>query len=448
VAASEPQRFRPGRIARLGIFHIGSSFVDLLTSGVLNRVLITDLALSATPVALLSALRYLLAPLGVWFGARSDSHPIGGYRRLPYIWLGRLPMLLSLPLLPIAVGLLMQDPASVNGWLLAAVAYLVYGVGTLMSGSTYLSLVRDNAPPQSRGQALAIVQVFLIVSFPVAGIIYAQMMPDFVLQRFVELIWFGMGSAFVFIAVALWRSERRVSEPIDLPPPAPPLPQLLREMWADRRARRFVAFLALGATSAFAQDAVLEPFGGDVFGLSVGETTRFNAYWGSGVVVSLLLGLFLSRRRAADEQVPLTVIGLAATALPLVLLGVTALTATRALVIPALVLFGFGFGIYTVGAVSLLAAMTTDERAGAYLGLWSMVQLLFRGLGIFLGGFIRDVALAISGSYTVAYGSVFLLEAVGLLLCIPLLLSVDVRGFARGGSRSFGTAERLAAAGE
>jgi MFS transporter, BCD family, chlorophyll transporter len=448
VSAAEPQRFRPSRIARLGVFHIGSSFVDLLTSGVLNRVLITDLALSATPVALLSALRYLLAPLGVWFGARSDSYPLWGYRRLPFIWLGRLPMLLSLPLLPIAVALLMQDPASVFGWSLAAAAYLIYGVGTLMSGSTYLSLVRDNAPPQSRGQALAIVQVFLIVSFPVAGIVYAQMMPDFVLQRFVELIWFGMGSAFVFIFLALWRSERRVNAPIELPPPAPPLPQLLREMWSDRRARRFVAFLALGATSAFAQDAVLEPFGGDVFGLSVGETTRFNAYWGSGVVLSLLLGLFISRRRRAEDQVPLTVIGLILTALPLVLLGATALTAARALLIPALVLFGFGFGIYTVGAVSLLAAMTTDERAGAYLGLWSMVQLLFRGLGIFLGGFIRDVALAFSGLYTVAYGTVFLLEAVGLLLCIPLLLSVDVRGFARGSARPFGTADRLAATAE
>lgn len=443
-----PERFRPWRIARLGIFHIGSSFVDLLTSGVLNRVLITDLGLNATPVALLSALRYLLAPLGVWVGARSDSHPIFGLRRLPYIWLGRLPMLLSLPLLPIAVMLLMQDSASPAGWGLAAFAYLIYGIGTLFSGSTYLSLVRDNAPPAKRGQALAIVQIFLIVSFPVAGIVYAQMMPDFVWQRFVELVWFGLGSAFVFIFVALWRGERRVAEPLELPPAAPPLPQLLREMWADVRARRFAAFLALGATSAFAQDAVLEPFGGDVFGLAVGETTRFNAYWGTGVVFSLLLGLYFSRRRAADEQVPLTVIGLAATALPLLLLAVTAVTPTRALLIPSLVLFGFGFGIYTVGAISLLAAMTTDERAGAYLGLWSMVQLLFRGLGIFLGGFLRDVFLALSGSYTIAYGAVFALEALGLLLCIPLLLSVDVRSFARGTPRSVSVTDGLASAGE
>jgi BCD family chlorophyll transporter-like MFS transporter len=205
----------------------------------------------------------------------------------------------------------------------------------------------------------------------------------------------------------------------------------MREMWADQQTRRFFLFLALGATSAFAQDAVLEPFGADVFGLSVGDTTRFNAYWGSGVLLSLIATVLFTRRRQAHEQTPTTAIGLALTALPLALLGVVALAEAQALLIPVLFLFGVGFGVYTVGAVSLLMAMTSDARAGAYLGLWSVAQLLFRGLGIFLGGFVRDVALRLSGSMPVAYGTVFLLEAVGLFVCIWLVLRVDVPSFAR-----------------
>lgn len=142
-----PQRFSVLRTLKIGTFHIGSSFIDLLTSGVLNRVLISDLNLWATPVALLSALRYLLAPLSIWAGYRSDTRPIFGMHRLPYIWAGRLPMLLSLPLLPIVTIMLAADPRSILGWALAAFSFLIYGIGTLISGSTFLALVRDSAPP-------------------------------------------------------------------------------------------------------------------------------------------------------------------------------------------------------------------------------------------------------------------------------------------------------------
>lgn len=432
VEQEEPRRFSVLRTMKIGTFHIGSSFVDLLTSGVLNRVLISDLHLWATPVALLSALRYLLAPLSIWAGYRSDTRPIFGMHRLPYIWAGRLPMVLSLPLLPVITVVLAADPTSFFGWALAAVAFLVYGVGTLISGSTFLALVRDSAPPAKRGQALSIVQIFLVVSFPVAGVFYGQMMPVYDPASFWRITLMGMGIAGFFFVASLFGEERRGQAIVaDDPADQLPFPALLREMWADRGTRRFFLFLALGAMSAFAQDAVLEPFGGQVFAMEAGETTRFNAYWGVGVLFSLIGTVYFTRKRQAHEQTGTTVLGLVLTGLPLALLGVVALTEARGLLIPVLVLFGLGFGIYTVGAVSLLMAMTADRRAGAYLGLWTVAQLLFRGVGIFLGGFVRDIAYLASGSYPVAYASVFILEAVGLAACALLIIRVDVPAFAR-----------------
>jgi len=417
---------------KIGTFHIGSSFVDLLTSGVLNRVLISDVGLAATPVALLSALRYLLAPLSIWAGYRSDTTPIFGMRRLPYIWLGRLPMVLSLPLLPLATVILAADQRSVLGWLLVTVAFLIYGVGTLLSGSTFLALVRDSAPPARRGQALSIVQIFLVVSFPVAGVVYGLLMPVYDPATFWRITLIGMGLAAAFFCFALL-GEERPGQPAVVDAPADQLPfrDLLREMWADRHTRRFFLFLALGAISAFAQDAVLEPFGADVFGLAAGETTRFNAYWGVGVLISLVATVVATRRRQAAEMSGVTMAGLALTAAPLAMLGGVSLGAAQSLLIPVLFCFGLGFGVYTVGAVSLLMAMTADRRAGAYLGLWTVAQLLFRGVGIFLGGALRDIGLRLSGSAQVAYAAVFLLEAVGLLVCVWLVLRVDVPGFAR-----------------
>jgi BCD family chlorophyll transporter-like MFS transporter len=430
--SAAPQRFSVLRTMKIGSFHIGSSFVDLLTSGVLNRVLISELGIAATPVALLSALRYLLAPLSIWAGYRSDTRPIFGFHRLPYIWAGRLPMLLTLPLLPIVTVILAGDPRSFWGWLLAIVAFLVYGVGTLISGSTFLALVRDSAPPEKRGQALAIVQIFLVVSFPVAGVVYGALMPDYDPETFWRITLIGMAIAASCFFFALFGAERR-DGPISRDEPQSQLPfrALLREMWSDRRTRLFFLFLALGATSAFAQDAVLEPMGGDVFGLSVGETTRFNAYWGVGVLISLIGTVVMTRKRQAHEQTATTVIGLASTALGLTLIGAVTITETQALIIPALFVFGFGFGIYTVGAVSLLMAMTADNRAGAYLGLWTVAQLLFRGFGIFMGGVLLDLGLLLDATVPVAYAMVFFIEAVGLLVCVWLVIKVDVPGFAR-----------------
>jgi BCD family chlorophyll transporter-like MFS transporter len=429
---NEPQTFSVPRTMKIGSFHIGSSFVDLLTSGVLNRILISELAINATPVALLSALRYLLAPLSIWAGYRSDTRPIFGYHRLPYIWLGRLPMLLTLPLLPLVTVLLAGDPRSFWGWALAVIAFLVYGVGTLLSGSTFLALVRDSAPPAKRGQALAIVQIFLVVSFPVAGVVYGALMPDYDPATFWRITLIGMAIAAFFFFFALLGEERRGGPlSVDAPQHQVPFRELLREMWSDRRTRLFFLFLALGATSAFAQDAVLEPMGGDVFGLSVGETTRFNAYWGVGVLISLIGTVAMTRRRQAHEQTGTTVVGLTMTALGLTLLGMVTVTEAQALIIPTLFVFGFGFGIYTVGAVSLLMAMTADNRAGAYLGLWTVAQLVFRGIGIFLGGFILDIGLALGATAPLAYATVFFLEAIGLLACVWLVIRVDVPGFAR-----------------
>ncbi|MFV9503509.1 MAG: BCD family MFS transporter [Oscillochloridaceae bacterium umkhey_bin13] len=427
-----PQRFSVLRTMKIGTFHIGSSFVDLLTSGVLNRVLISDLNLWAAPVALLSALRYLLAPLSIWAGYRSDTRPIFGLHRLPYIWAGRIPMVLSLPLLPIVTVMLAADPRSILGWALATFAFLIYGIGTLISGSTYLALVRDSAPPERHGQALSIVQIFLIASFPIAGIVYGRMMPVYDPDTFWQITLAGMAIAACFFFFSLSGEERRGQTVVtEAPAEHVPFRTLLRDMWADRRTRLFFLFLALGAMSAFAQDAVLEPFGGQVFDLPVGETTRFNAYWGTGVVISLLATVYFTRRRQAFEQTATTVIGLALTALPLALLGFVALGEIEALLIPTLFLFGIGFGIYTIGAVSLLMAMTTNNRAGAYLGLWTMAQLLFRGIGIALGGIVRDIAYLLTGSYPIAYGTVFFLEAVGLLACILIIIKVDVPGFAQ-----------------
>ena len=426
-----PNGFSLPRAVKLGAFYIGSSAADLLVSAIWNRIMIVELGVVAWPVALLSALRYLLAPLSLWTGYRSDTRLLLGTRRVGYIWLGRGLMLLALPLLPWSTVHLAREPGSAGGWALAFLSFTLFGVGTLLSGPAYLALVHDSAPYERRGQAVGVVQFMLVASFAFLPLVYARMMPDYQPAAYWRMVLTGMAAAAVLWFLSVWREERSITAPA-VRPQSRPLRVVLSGIWGGESTRRYARFLAASAFFAFMQDAVLEPFGGEVFGLTVGETTRFNAYWGSGVLVGMLAALAITRRRGPHQQVGTTGWGLAWMGIPLLGLGGASALASLVWVRPLLLLFGLGFGIFTVGGVSLLMAMSRERQAGIYLALWSAIQLVSRGAGIAAGGALRDLALALTGGFTSAYAVVFWVEALGALGCIALLRRVDVASFAAG----------------
>lgn len=428
--------FSVRRSLKLGSFHIGSSLTDLLTSAVWNRILIVDLGVVAWPVALLTALRYFLAPLTLWAGHRSDTRPILGSHRVAYIWLGRLLMLLSLPLLPLSTVAIARAITSPLGWGMALLSFSLYGVGTLISGAPFLALVHDSAPYERRGQAMSIVQVMLVVSFAFIPALYAAVMPAYNDAAFTRLVMIGMAGAAVFWFFSVRGEEKPMDNNATLAAAsaaqkAPSFQATFGRIWSQDATRRYAIFLGASAFFAFMQDAVLEPFGGDVFGLAAGETTRFNAYWGVGVLLGMVGTILATRRWRPHQQARTAAWGLALLGSSLVLLGTTSFLERQAWVMPVLIVFGLGFGIFTVGGVSLLMAMSTEERAGSYLALWSVIQLVTRGAGIASGGLIRDIALAVSDQFSTAYGVLFLIEALGLYGSIYLLRQVDIASFAR-----------------
>jgi BCD family chlorophyll transporter-like MFS transporter len=426
VNGMQEQRFSVFRTIKIGLFQVGSTFTDILVSGVWNRVMISDLNIGSTPVALLSALRFLLAPLSIWAGYRSDTTKLWGSHRLSYIWLGRILMLLALPFLPFTTVMLAEDPFSWLAWMLLTFSFILYGIGNLVSGSPYLALVRDGAPPAKQGMAISIVQIMLIGSFSFVPALYSLMMGTYSPEQFWRIVLIGMGVAAFFWTIPLFGEEPRTYSPAEKPAP---FRGMLASTWADPRARLFFVYLGLGAICSFAQDSILEPFGADIFGYDIRQTTRFNAYWGVGVLVGMIGTVAITRRRTPSEQKPVAIIGLLLTAVPFFFLTTIAVTREEWMLIPTLIAFGLGMGIYTMGTMSILAAMTVDKQAGAYLGLWSMAQLLFRGVGVALGGFLRDLALRLTSSVGFAYGVVFLLEGIGLLACILLLWRLDIKGF-------------------
>ncbi|HQF72018.1 MAG TPA: PucC family protein, partial [Promineifilum sp.] len=265
------------RALRLSSFQIGSAMGDILVTSIWNRILITNFGIPATPVGLLIALRYLLSPLSLWAGNLTDSKRIFGLRRTPIIWLGRALMVLSLPLLGLSVLRLGGSSSDVLGWLAALLSSVMYGTGTLISGSPFLALVRESAPEARQGVAISLVETILIVFFAIAGIGFSLWMPVYDVRIFWEMIAVTMlvgGFFWVFAIIGVERRRRPdVAALATSEPGRVPLGVVLREIWADQRTRRFFAFLSLATLAAWVQDAILEPFGGDVFHLDIGVTT-------------------------------------------------------------------------------------------------------------------------------------------------------------------------------
>src|SRR5258706_15769402 len=134
-AGVEPVNLSMARNAKIGLFHVGSSMADILAAGVWNRIAIAELGFAATPIALLLGLRYFLAPLAIWVGQRSDVSSWRGYRRLPYVWGGRLMMVLSYMLLGFSTVTVADNRDSVIGWVGMITALGLFSLGSALSGT-------------------------------------------------------------------------------------------------------------------------------------------------------------------------------------------------------------------------------------------------------------------------------------------------------------------------
>ena len=442
-------RYSIRRTMRLSTFQIGSAMGDILVTSIWNRVMIANFGIPAVPVSLLIALRYLLAPLSIYAGYLSDSKPRFGLQRTPYIWFGRGLMIISLPLLGLSLVRLGSDQADVLGWAFALFSSLLYGIGLLISGSPYLALVRDSAPPEKQGLAISTVETVLIIFFAIMGITFSLWMEVYDERIFWEMLLVTMlvGGFFWFFAIAgVEKRQGEGREPQKRAITRAQFKEALRKIWLDQRTRAFFFFLSLATMAAWAQDAILEPFGADVFGLTAGSTTRFNSYWQTATVVTLVSSAVIWRKQPPERQNKSTAGGLLVMTAGMLLLAAASFTGQRRLIELSLLIFGAGFGVYTFGGLSLMAVMSADKTAGLYLGLWTVSVVVFKGLGTFLGGGARDwLFLHIGLPADSSYGLVFTLEAIGLLGAVLILSRVDVLGFAQDAGRPLSHSETQAA---
>jgi BCD family chlorophyll transporter-like MFS transporter len=428
------------RNLKIGLFHLGSGMADVIATGIWNRIMISDLGYAATPVGLLVSLRYFLAPLSVWAGRISDERTIGGYRRLFWIWLGRAMMVISIIMLGLATAHLARGAqAGLGEWAAISLSLLLFSLGTAISGSTFLALVYDRAAEHQRGRAVGIVWTFLLLGFTVGGILFALMLPENkegetlgftpeTLQNLFVLAGLILGTLWV---VSLMGEEKRSSGAVANVSGEHQISIMadLRLAMSLRPMRFFFWYLALSMLFAFSQDLILEPFGGQVFNMDARVTTRFTAYWGSMSILATVVFLFLGRRYPKLTNTRMSIIGVVVLLITFGLFALAAFTQIRGLVTPGLILLGVGLGVWNVGTLGLMMDMSPSGRAGTFLGFWTLVVTIARGLGVSGGGIVRDIGVAFGSGLPLAYGIVFALGVVGLGISLWALRQVNVQSF-------------------
>ena len=418
------------RILRLSLFQVSVGMAAVLLTGTLNRVMIVELNMSASLVAAMVSLPLLFAPMRALIGFKSDHHAsLLGWKRVPYIWFGTLLQFGGLAILPFALLVMSgggTGPAFV-GHLGAAIGFLLVGAGMHTTQTAGLALATDLAPDHARPRVVALLYVMLLIGTMIAAIVIGRLLADFTPTKLVQIVQGAAALTMILNIVALWKQEARKPRSTVAERAAQPA---FREMWAIFIARpktmRLLVAVGLGAAAFSMQDVLLEPYGGQILGLSVGSTTSLTALW----AVGMLAGFAFAARRLGDGGEPHRLAGFGG------VIGIWAflfvLFAGPLHSVPLLgigaTLIGLGGGLFSVGTLTAAMAISDDDslggRTGLALGAWGAVQATCAGLAIALGAFARDLisAAATSGhlgstlaSPSTGYAFVYTVEIVLLL---------------------------------
>lgn len=407
----------------MGLFQLSFGLVSVLVLGVLNRVMFAEIGLPATLIGLLLAMPSIVSPLRLWLGYMSDSHPVLGHRRLPYILGGML--LAAVGVLSGTLGALWILRSAVLGVLVAVVAFLLYGMGKNAMATTFQALIADVFDERQRPQATAILKAAFILGIIGGSVILGALLEPYSPGRLIAVV-AGTGAfAFVMSVVGCagveptGKSVEAVSQRVRQVPFGP----TLRSTLQNPQVRLFFFFIGATLLATLSQDIFLEPYGAKLFDMSVGQTARLNMYWGSGTLGALLVcGMWVVNRFGRKRVTGVGLVTVAGALAGLILAGATG---QQTVFISLVFLLGVGSGISGSGALTMMIDFTTREQAGLLMGMWTIAHQLAEVLGNLLGGVLVDGVFSATGSYLAAFGTVFALEISVAVMALTLLPRVS-----------------------
>jgi BCD family chlorophyll transporter-like MFS transporter len=442
------------RLLRLSLFQVSVGMSMVLLTGTLNRVMILELGVSAGLVALMVALPLLFAPFRALLGFRSDTHRSWlGWRRVPFLWVGTLLQFGGLAIMPFALIILSGDTHGPQwvGQAAAALAFLLVGAGMHTVQTAGLALATDLAPERARPRVVALLYTMLLIGMLVSALGFSALLTQFSQLRLIQVIQGAALATLLLNISALWQQEPRRPDLTRRDVARPRFMDAWSRLASSGRTGRFLLATALGTAAFTMQDVLLEPYGGEVLGLAVSQTTALTALLAAGTLAAFALA---ARALSGDPDANrLAAYGAVVGLFAFAAIIFSAPLHSALLFQIGLFFVGLGGGLFAVGSMTAAMDLNTDGHVGLALGTWGAAQATAAGLATAAGGVIRDVVsdLATRGELGAAlataatgYSVVYHIE-IALLFATLIVIGPLTRP--RGQSRSTRVPHRLGLAG-
>jgi BCD family chlorophyll transporter-like MFS transporter len=409
---------------QLGLIHMAVAMTLVPINSTLNRVMIKDLAISATLVAVLASLPYLISPIQVAIGSFADRHAVWGFRRTPYITLGLILCVIGVILSPYA-AFLIADKFWV-GLAVGVIAFGAWGMGYNLSAVSYMSLASEISGEKGRSRTIAIMFTMMIVGIILTSIALSRMVEPYSPQALVDAFRVIGLAALVLGLLGLVRLEDRKAI-ANLPASDNyPWAEMLRLVAGNSQVKTFFIYLIILLAAILGQDILLEPFAAEAFAMPVQVTTRITSIWGTCFLVAMVIAGMLEGR---VHKLVLAKLGGWNALVGFVFIAMSGMLSLPAVFYTGLVVLGIGTGLSTVSNLSLMLDMTTVGKVGLYIGIWGMANAISRLLGSLIGGAIRDALTYTLQNPVLAYVAVFMGMALLILISLWMLSRIDVSLF-------------------
>ena len=226
-----------GQLLRLSLFQVSVGMATVMLLGTLNRVMIVELSVPALVVAAMIALPVLIAPFRALLGFRSDTYRSAlGWKRIPYLWFGSLWQMGGLAVMPFSLLVLSGQQAVGPAWageVLAALAFLITGLGLHMTQTAGLALASDRATDETRPRVVALLYVMFLLGMALSAIVIGWLLRDFAPFTLVRVVQGAASVGIILNLIALWKQEKL--SPMSRAEREAPRPRF-RDAWADLTA--------------------------------------------------------------------------------------------------------------------------------------------------------------------------------------------------------------------
>ena len=301
-----------------------------------------------------------------------------------------------------------------------------------------LALATDLVTEESQPRVVGLMYVMLLIGMIASAIIFGALLQNFSDGRLIQVIQGAAVMTIIFNVIAIWKQEVRDPTKTREGREEPSFKESWDSFIVGAGAIRRLIAVGIGTMVFSMQDVLLEPYGGQVLGLSVASTTRLTATLSLGG----LLGFLLASRVLGRSGDPFRMSSYGA------LIGIPAFAAvilaapfaSPMLFFTGTFLIGFGGGLLSHGTLTATMNHAPEKQRGLALGAWGAVQASAAGFAVAFGGLVRDIVngmsernmfgRSLSGpatGYSLVYSVEIVLMVITLLSMVPLIRRLPQR---------------------